>query len=64
MRYTCALCGRLTEPAVMIGNQAIGPTCAKKANLLQKKPRKGSRVVIFKRVKEEGPMTMDLFDQG
>lgn len=60
MKLTCALCGRPTEPAAMIGNMAIGPKCAQKAGLL--KPRKGSKIVIFKRVKEEGPQTMDLFD--
>jgi len=61
MRLICSLCGRLTIPAVMIGSNAIGPKCARKANLLE--PRKGSRVVILKRKrKEEGPETRDLFD--
>jgi len=47
----------------MIGTMAVGPKCARKANLLELKQRKGSRVVILKRKrKEEGPETRDLFD--
>ena len=64
MRYTCAFCGRKTEPAVFIGNQAIGPTCAKKAGLL-KPQRKGSSVTVVKRKRnqEQCGETMDLFDE-
>jgi hypothetical protein len=63
MRLTCALCGRLTIPAVMIGNQAVGPSCAKRAGLLQSKPRKGSSIVILKRKQEKNDCeTMDLFE--
>ena len=40
MKLTCAFCGRDTEPAVMIGNRAIGPKCAAKAGLLPVKPSK------------------------
>lgn len=44
MKARCAMCGRPTEPAVMIGAEAIGPTCARRAGLLGRKPPKGSRV--------------------
>jgi len=48
----------------MIGAMAAGPTCAKRAGLLQTKPRKGSGIVILKRkqVKDDCG-TMDLFDE-
>ena len=36
----CARCGRVTlHPAVVIGTQPFGPTCARKAGLLQSKRR-------------------------
>lgn len=36
----CARCGRITlHPAVVIGTQPFGPTCARKAGLLQSKRR-------------------------
>lgn len=64
MKLRCVFCGRQTIPALMIGAQAVGPTCAKRAGLLQTKPRKGSGIVIFKRkqVKDDCG-TMDLFKQ-
>lgn len=34
-RLTCALCGRATMPAVFIGGMAVGPSCARKANLIE-----------------------------
>jgi hypothetical protein len=66
MKMTCALCGRPTEPAVMIGNEAIGPKCARKSGLMGVKIRAAGRVRILGRrtVKEEGPQTMDLFEEA
>ena len=66
MKYTCALCGRQTLPAVMIGNEAIGPVCARKSGLMAVKVRKAGRVRFLGRHasrKEEGPQTMDLFEE-
>jgi len=45
----------------MIGSMAVGPKCARKANLLEPK-RKGSVVILKRKRKEEGPETRDLFD--
>lgn len=64
MKSRCALCGRLTEPAVMIGPMAVGPRCARKANLMPAKMPKGANVRFLKakrspRAKE--PETLDLF---
>lgn len=37
----CAQCGRsMTKPAMTIGKLNIGPRCARRMNLLQRKPRK------------------------
>lgn len=60
----CCLCGKPTEPFAFIGAMAVGPRCARKANLTTKKATKGSAVRIVKPAKREpGPQTMDLFDQ-
>ncbi len=65
MRPICALCGRQTKPAVLIGNEAIGPTCARNAGLLSIKPPKGSRVkFLTNHLKNtKGPRTLDLFPE-
>lgn len=59
MKLTCALCGRDTEPAVMIGNRAIGPKCAAKAGLLPVKPSKHK---AKKQSAQSDGDTLDLFD--
>ena len=63
MKSICALCGRATEPAVMIGQEAIGPKCARRAGLLGSKAPKGGRVRVLGRrpARSDGPQTMDLF---
>jgi hypothetical protein len=61
MRLTCCLCGRPTEPAAMIGNMAVGPKCARRAGLFVPK-RKGSVIILKRKRKEEGPETIDMFD--
>ena len=57
------MCGRPTAPFVMIGREAIGPKCAKRAGLTPAKAPKGSRLrfVKAKPVREEFPQTLDLF---
>lgn len=45
MKFRCALCGRITlNPAVMIGQEPIGPRCARKAGLMKLAKRRGSRL--------------------
>ena len=63
MRPICAMCGRPTAPFVMIGREAIGPKCAKRAGLTPAKAPKCSRLrfVKAKPVREEFPQTLDLF---
>ena len=67
--WSCALCGRHTaKPAVLIGSEAIGPTCARRAGLIQaaKSSSKGSRIrLVFASRSPRGTAaatTGDLFD--
>jgi hypothetical protein len=65
VKLFCALCGRVTlSPAVMIGNEPIGPKCAKKAGLLPLAKRKGSRVKALAPVKIErtNQLNLELFE--
>ena len=67
--WSCALCGRrTTKPAVLIGSEAIGPVCARRAGLIQaaKSGSKGSRIrLVFASRSPRGTAaatTGDLFD--
>ncbi len=64
MRPICAMCGRPTVPFVMIGREAVGPKCARKAGLVPSKAPKGSRLrfVREKPPREAIPQTLDLFE--
>ena len=64
MRPICAMCGRPTVPFVMIGREAVGPKCARKAGLVPSKAPKGSRLrfVREKPLREAIPQTLDLFE--
>lgn len=65
IRVKCAFCGRLTVPAVFIGNMAVGPTCAHKAGMTKGKFPKASAVRFVTRKPKRGapePETMDMFD--
>ena len=56
----CASCGRpIFNPAVLIGRAAFGPTCAKKAGLLQPKRRK----VALQGDAKTDPLTLELFEE-
>lgn len=63
MKQTCALCGRLTTPFVMIGREAVGPKCSARAGLVPSKAPKRSnlRFLKLKPVREDVPQTLDLF---
>jgi hypothetical protein len=65
VKSICALCGRPTKPAVLIGNEAIGPKCARNAGLLSMKTPKGSRVKFLTHhlKSAKGPRTLDLFPE-
>ncbi len=63
MKAKCAFCGRPTEPFVMIGREAVGPTCAKRANLTPRKAPKGSALrFVSRRPPVKSPVNLDLFD--
>jgi hypothetical protein len=62
----CMLCGRpLTAPAVLLGNNPVGPKCAARAGLLERARRAGPRghVRLYQgpRVVRPDPVTLDLF---
>lgn len=57
----CARCGRVTlHPAVVIGAQPFGPTCARKAGLLKPKRRAPRLFDPASRVQRD-TRTLDLF---
>lgn len=67
MKLTCVMCGRPTEPFVMVGVMAVGPKCAKRAGLTPAKAPKGHRLqfVTPKKSKRDPlPTTRDLFEES
>lgn len=60
MIYTCALCGRKTVPFAFIGNEAIGPKCAKRAGFTTSRAKVA--IVKQKRAKPDEKQP-DLFDE-
>jgi hypothetical protein len=63
MKLICCLCGRPTRPFAFIGAMAVGPRCARKANIVPAKTKKGSAIRFAKPVKRErGPTTIDMFE--
>lgn len=65
----CILCGRLTTPAVLLGEGElpVGPKCARRAGLLQRARRgTGARVRLYQgaRVPRGDNRTLDLFAEG
>lgn len=64
MTYRCALCGReMASPAVTVGQMAVGPTCARKAGLIEigRKRQGAVRLHLKTPVVREDDKTMDLF---
>ena len=51
-------------PYVMVGNEAIGPKCARRAGLTPAKAPRGTKLKFLKLkpVREHAPQTLDLFD--
>jgi len=64
MKPICILCGRKTEPAVMLADKAVGPRCARKAGLLERAKKRQGAVRLFEAVRRAAadPKTMDLFE--
>lgn len=67
MRMHCALCGRpMDKAAVMIGAMPVGPTCARKAGLIELSKRKSGLVfpvVGRKSTPKDDQATRDLFEE-
>lgn len=64
MKQICAMCGRPTMPFVMIGREAVGPRCARKAGLVPSKAPKGTRMRFVREKatpQPKGHETLDLF---
>ena len=61
----CAFCNRpMAQAAVMIGAMPIGPTCARKAGLLELARKKSGALRLARTsigARRAGPQTMDLF---
>lgn len=63
MKPRCAICGRPTGPFVMIGREAVGPQCARRAGLTPRKAPKGSTLrFVARRPPVKRPVNLDLFD--
>lgn len=61
----CAMCGRPTTPYVMIGNEAIGPKCARRAGLTPTNLPKGTKLRFIRheaKHRQPVPETPDLFE--
>ena len=57
----CILCGRKTQPAVMLGDKAVGPKCARKAGLIERGRRMQGMVRLVAPVRRaRDPETLDL----
>jgi hypothetical protein len=67
MTTRCALCGRVTlHPGAWIGAYPVGPTCARRAGLIEIAARRGSHAVtapgVRKSTAQQDPETLDLFE--
>ena len=63
MKQICVMCGRPTMPFVMIGREAVGPKCARKAGLMPSRAPKGSKLRFVREKTAPRPKseTLDLF---
>lgn len=61
----CILCGRPTQPAVMLADKPVGPKCARKAGLLERARRgKGMLHLVKQQRRPADPQTLDLFTEA
>ena len=70
MKSVCSVCGRRTMPFAYLGDEVIGPNCARKLGLTKtavKKAAKGGRIRLAgthaRQVKPSQPQTIDLFPE-
>ncbi len=66
MKPRCCLCGRpMLNPAVLIGQLPVGPTCARKAGLVELARRKvGSLTLARTKFKRPAPQeNLELFEE-
>lgn len=58
------MCGRITNPFVMIGDRPVGPKCAKRAGMVPSKLPKGHslKFVKIKPALNSENQTLDLFE--
>lgn len=64
MRPLCTICGRRTTPFLFIGNEPVGPACARNLGPTKAKAGKSSRVrfAAYKPTREAVPQTLDMFE--
>lgn len=64
MRPVCTICGRRTTPFLFIGNEPVGPSCARNLGITKGKAGKSSRVrfAAYKPVRPVTEQNMDLFE--
>lgn len=64
----CILCGRPTQPAVLLAGNAVGPKCAARAGLLERARKNKGRghVTLYRgaRIPRADERTLDLFTEG
>ena len=66
MKQHCALCGRpVLNPAVLIGQLPVGPTCARRAGLVELARKKvGSLTLPRVKLKRPAPQeNLELFEE-
>jgi hypothetical protein len=69
MKPVCSICGRRTRPFAYLGDEPIGPNCARKLGLTKTavKAAKSGRLRIAATVRsqarEAGPQTLELFPE-
>lgn len=65
MKLRCILCGRTTQPAVMLADKPVGPKCARKAGLLNIARRgRGQVRLASPQAKKADEHTLDLFSEA
>lgn len=58
------MCGRRTTPFVFIGQEPVGPSCARNMGLTKAKAPKNSRIrfAAYKPRRDDEQKTLDLFE--
>jgi endogenous inhibitor of DNA gyrase (YacG/DUF329 family) len=68
MKLRCALCGRsMRQAAVYVGAMPVGPTCAKRAGLIELGRKKAGAIRLAPHARRESrpdELTADLFEEA